>query len=331
MRRESTHRKKIRHARYAVLTILAVSLIVFIAISVLAVLNEGLGKFTATLESINPFYYLLALGCVFLSIMTGFPKWEMFIKKLGVRISSNKNFAIYMSMFSMDITPGRWGRAVVSYTINKLTKTDFAVTFPAVVADIFTDFLGFIAISLVASFLVQRYAIISITISVLLLIPFFFVYIKAPFDYVKRWFARFRRLRGTIRTAEMYFKSARSLDFGTYLYAMLFTIPSAVLAGMALYFVILGFGINIGPGFLPTVLFIYTSSLLIGMVTGIPGTLGVTDAALLSYLVVFFGGMGVTFGIASAITIFFRIASIWFTEGVSTGFLVYTMRYWKKQ
>ncbi|MGA3021070.1 MAG: hypothetical protein ABSD68_03925, partial [Candidatus Micrarchaeales archaeon] len=98
---------------------------------------------------------------------------------------------------------------------------------------------------------------------------------------------------------------------------------------LALYFVVLSFGINIGIVLFPTVLFIYTSSLLLGMITGIPGTLGVTDAALLSYLVAFFPNVGMSFGIAAAITILFRIASIWFVEGISTVFLVYTFRYWR--
>jgi len=326
---EQKYRERVRKARLAVLTILAFSLIIFIAIAALAVLNEGVDRFAATLDSINPFYFGLALLCALLSMVAGYPKWELFVKKLGVKIKRSKNLAIYLSMFSMDITPGRWGRAVVSYTLNRLTGTKFARTFPAVVADIFTDFLGFIAVTLVLSFLVQGYTMVSVVISVLLLIPFCFIYIEAPFDYIRKKLHRFKRLRWLFNVGELYFKSSRKIDTRTYAYAMLFTIPSVVLNGLALYFVMLSFGINVGIGFLPTVLFIYTSSLLIGMVTGIPGALGVTDAALLSYLTTFFAGAGVTFGIASAITIFFRIASLWFTEGFSTVFLVYTFRYWK--
>ncbi len=318
-----------RRARVAVLTILGLSLGMFVVIAALAMLNEGVGRFLATLSSINLFYYALALVCVLASSVVGFPKWSMFVRKLGIRIDWRKNFPIYLSMFSMDITPGRWGRAVVAYTLNRITGVRFGKTFPAVVADILTDFLGFIAVAVFFSFLVHAYALVSIVISVLLLIPFFFIYVRPPYEWVKRKLKKRKMLKGVFSVADLYFKSSRSLDAGTYAYAMLFTIPAVILSSLALYFVILSFGIGIAPELLPTVLFIYTSSLLIGMVTGIPGTLGVTDAVLLGYLVAFFGAAGITFGIAAAIVIFFRIASMWFTEGVSTVFLVYTMRYWK--
>ncbi|MDE1855042.1 MAG: flippase-like domain-containing protein [Candidatus Micrarchaeota archaeon] len=329
MAADHAYNERMRRARIAVLTILGLSIGMFIVIAVLATLNEGLDKFVATLESINPLYYSAALVCVLLSTIVGFPKWDMFVKKLGIHIPWQQNFAIYQSMFSMDITPGRWGRAVVAYTINRITGLRFGKTFPAVVADILTDFLGFISVAIVTSFLVRSYTLVSIVISVLLLIPFFFIYVRAPYEWVKRKLGVWRRLRGVFKTADIYFRSSRSLDAGTYLYAMIFTIPSVILSSLALYFVILSFGIALAPDLIPTILFIYTSSLLIGMVTGIPGTLGVTDAAMLGYLIAFFGSAGLTFGIASAIIIFYRIASMWFTEGVSTGFLIYTMRYWK--
>lgn len=328
MANDQAYSERMRRARFAVLSILGLSIAVFAVIAALAVINEGAGKFVSTLESINPLYYVLALASVMLSTAVGFPKWDMFVRKLGIHIPWQQNFAVYQSMFSMDITPGRWGRAVVAYTLNRITGMRFGKTFPAVVADILTDFLGFIAVALVTAFLVRSFTLISVVISVLLLIPFFFIYVRAPYEWVKRRVGNWRRLRGIFKTADMYFRSSRSLDAGAYAYAMLFTIPAVLLSGLALYFVILSFGINLDPGAMPTILFIYTSSLLIGMVTGIPGTLGVTDAAMLGYLIAFLGSDGVTFGVASAIVIFFRIASMWFTEGVSTSFLMYTMKYW---
>lgn len=316
-------------AKIAVLTILGLSIGMFVIIAALAMLNEGVNRFLSTLASINLFYYAVALACVFASSAVGFPKWSMFVRKLGIRIRWEQNFTIYLSMFSMDITPGRWGRAVVAYTLNRLTGVKFGRTFPAVVADILTDFLGFISIALVSSFLVHKYTIVSVVISVLLLVPFIFIYVKAPYRWIKRKLRKRKRFGRIFKVADLYFRSSRSIDAGTYVYAMLFTIPSVLLSGLALYFVVMSFGISIGPEFIGTMMFIYTASLLIGMVTGIPGTLGVTDAVMIGYLIAFMSDVGVTFGVASAIVIFFRIASMWFTEGMSTAFLLYTLRYWK--
>ncbi len=321
--------QKLDRAKYTVIAVLVLSVVIFVAIAALAILNEGVGKFAATLASINPFYYGLALLCVFLGNLIGFPKWDMFVRKLGVKIGRLANLEIYLSMFSMDITPGRWGRAVVSYTLNRHTGVRWARTFPAVVADIFTDFLGFVTIAFVSAFLVHTYALVSIVIGILLLVPFVFIYYRAPFEYLKGKLGKYERLAGFFETADTYFESHKLLSAGTYAYAMVFTIPAMLMSGLALYFVMLSFGVPIGVYYLPTVLFVYTSAMMIGMVSGVPGTLGVADAAFLGYLVAFFGGLGVTFGVASAITIMFRIASIWFVEVVSSVFLVRTMRYWK--
>lgn len=324
--------RKLDRAKYTVITILALSLAIFVAIALLAILNEGAGKFFGTLSSINPFYYSLALVCVIAGELLGFPKWELFIRKLGVRIDRLKNLEVYLSMFSMEITPGRWGRAVVSYTLNRHTGVRFARTFPAVVADIFTDFLGFVILALVSAFLVHTYALASLVIIGLLLVPFVFIYVRGPFEWLKGLLGGHKSFSGFFEIGDAYFDSNKLLGGGTYAYAMVFTLPSMLMNGLALYFVILSFGVPIGIGLLPTVLFVYTSAMLLGMVSGMPGALGLADAAFLGYLVTYFGAdFGVTLGVAAAITIMFRVASIWFVEGVGSVFLVRTMRYWKSR
>ncbi|MEM0074387.1 MAG: lysylphosphatidylglycerol synthase transmembrane domain-containing protein [Candidatus Micrarchaeaceae archaeon] len=325
---EREQAERLKKAKLTILGILLASLAVFSAIAILAIVNEGTDKFVSTLLSLNPMYYLAALVCVLLSDIIGFPKWDLFLRKLKIKIQKKKNFLIYLSMFSMDISPGRWGRAAVSYTVNRQTKATFGQTFPAVVADIFTDFLGFIVVAVFTAFMVHKYSEISIIISIILLIPFVFIFYEKPFKFLKKRFRKYRHAQSFFNIGDTYFKSKRLLSLGSYAFAMLFTIPAVILSGFALYFVILSFGIHIGISFFPTLLFVYTSALLLGMITGIPGTLGVTDIALVGYLTAFFPGLGITFGVAALVTIFFRIASIWFEEAITSLVLLYTMRYW---
>ncbi|EQD44332.1 hypothetical protein B1B_13560 [mine drainage metagenome] len=89
-----------------------------------------------------------------------------------------------------------------------------------------------------------------------------------------------------------------------------------------------GFGVPMSPNQIPVVLFIFSSSLVLGMATGIPGTLGVTDAALISQLQYFYSGV-IGLGLASAITIVFRIATVWFVQLFGFVAFLYTLRYWK--
>lgn len=333
--KKSDYKKAVHSARSAVYTILGLSFIVFVAIAAIAISNEGLYNFISTLKSVNIQLYALSLVIIFTSYTIRYPKWSMYLKKLGVRLPFSKNYIIYMSMYSMDMTPGRWGRAIVSYTINMLTKVRFAKTFPAVVADIFTDFLGFAVITNAMAIVVGKFVLLSFLITFLLIVPFFFIYVQRPFDYVKTKFKMFRkkfrflkRLDIIFYTATLYFKHNKKLRGTTFLYSMIFTIPSMLLNGMAFYITILAFGVPLSPTLIPTVLFIFTFSLVLGMISGIPGTLGITDAAMISQLQLFFPAT-ITLGLAAAITIFFRIASVWFVQGFGFVSLLYTMKYWK--
>ncbi len=331
----SDYRKAVGAARSAVYIIFALSLLIFIVIAAIAIYKEGAAQFIETMESINPWYFLLSLVIILFSYTMRYPKWSMYLHDLGVHIPTGRNFAIYMSMYSMDVTPGRWGRAIVSYTMNRLSGVRFARTFPAVVADIFTDFIGFAVLADLMAVVVGKFVIVSFIITFLLVVPFFFIYVEKPFRHVKGWLIKARRrwnflkrLDVVIYTATLYFKYNRRLGWKSFVFSMVLTVPSMFLNGMALYVTMLAFGVPLGASYVPIVLFIFSSSLVLGMVTGIPGTLGVTDAALISQLQIFFPST-INLGLASAITIFFRISSVWFVQGFGLTALLYTMRYWK--
>ncbi len=327
--KEAKYLEGVKKIRNVVFAILLASLFVFAAMAIFGIINDGIGRFVATLLSINITYYMLAFIVLFCGYLLRFPKWEFYMKRLKVKIGRWDNFMTYLSLYSMDITPGRWGRGVVSYTINRITGTSFAKTFSAVVADIFTDFLGFSVLALLSALLLHKYESVSLFIAAVLLLPFVFLFNRGPFLFIKKRFGHIKRLGGFFEAGEAYFKNNKMLGRKTYAYSMLFTVPSQLINGMALYMVILSFGIKIGVANIPAVLFIYSSSLLLGMITGIPATLGVTDAALVSYLTIFFSNDGINLGTATLITIFFRIVSVWFVEGFGFAAFFYTLKYWK--
>ena len=325
MKKEEQFRSRIKKIRYGILALILFSVVVFVAIAVLAVANEGLDNFVGSLLRINIYYLIAALLAVFVSYAMRFPKWQIYMRQLKVRISLKKSFLIYMSMFSMDITPGRWGRAVVSFTMNRATGARFSRTFPAVVADIFTDFVGFAIVAVLAVLFVNQYVYISIILIALTFIPFIFLYRERPFRYLRNRLGNMKILEGFFNAGNMYFRNKKMLNRRAYVYSIIFTVPSVILIGIALYLVILGFGASLGLEWLPAVIFIYCSSTLIGMASGSPGTLGVTDAALLGELSLL---LPIDFGIVAATTIIFRIATVWFVELFGFGSLIYTFRYW---
>jgi|GEM_PF-1213290 uncharacterized protein (TIRG00374 family) len=318
---------QMRSARKIIVMALLLSVVVYICFSIFAAYSSGAASFRKDIASISWIDYLAALVCVFLADVIAFPKWGLYCRRLGIKIGIAKNFAIYMSLNSMNIVPGRWGRAIASYLLKKTNGIRFASTLPAVVVDIFTDFAGFGIVAIAAALFVRGYLLISMVLVAILLLPFVFLFSRRAYRLVRRKLERFKILRKVLEGEDAYFRASRTFGLDVYLYSLLVTIPSTLLSALALYFVILTFGVHIGLGYLPTIVFIYCTVTLLGMVSGIPGSLGVADVSMLGLLLLFLQPFGIDLGIASLVTIFARIATLWWGELYGFGFLAYVVRY----
>lgn len=310
-----------------ILIVFVVSILVYVLFSAFSAYREGVADFKKDAVSIQWTYYLLALLAVFLADVIAFPKWYIYCKRLNIRISTWRNFMLYMSLNSMNIVPGRWGRAIASYLIRSMKGNRIASTFPAVVVDIFTDFLGFGIVAIVVAFLVNRYLLVSIVLIAILLLPFIFLFSRKAYRFIRKRLDSFKRLRSILDGEEAYFQASRLLGGDVYLYSLAITIPSTLLSAISLMFVMLAFGVPLTISYIPSVFFVYCTVTLLGMASGIPGSFGIADISLLGLLLLFFQPLGVDISTATLITIFTRIATLWWGELYGFGFLAYVARF----
>jgi uncharacterized membrane protein YbhN (UPF0104 family) len=297
----------------------AASFAVFIIIAFIG----GIGTVVRTILDSNLYIYLLAFLAVFLGILLRFGKWQYYLKTLELKVPLKKNLIVYLSLYSMNITPGMLGRVLVAYTISRLTDVKISSVVPIVTMDIFTDFMGTAVVAILAAIYFHQYVLYVLGLDILLIIPYAFILNDWFYRVIKRIFRNRRFLEMFTLYGDEYFASQSALNTPkTYAVSMAATIPATVLSAMALYFTLLATGIV--PHVAGTI-FIYTSAHIFGMATAIPGNIGVTDGALVALL-------GSTFhlstGVASAVTIMTRFATLWF--GISLGgvLLIYTFRYW---
>ena len=327
---KKTYTETLNKAKYFVFLFLFISFCISVVIAASAILKSGYVSFISALASFNPQYFLAAVFVVFLSFNIRFPKWYMFIKRLGVKVSLFRNYMVYLSLYSMNVTPGRSGRLVASYTLNKVANAPVGRTAPAVVADLFTDFMGYMIVTVSAALIVGQYLIVSIIASALLLLPFIILFNDSLFKYVKFRIGKGgKRFKRFFDFGDAYFENTKLINKRTYIKALVFAVPSELMSGLALYFIIMGFGVHvmISPlDFIPLVIFIYSSSVLFGIISGIPGTIGVTELGILGYLTLL---LQISYPVAAAITILFGLSNLWFTEFAGFGALAYTARYWK--
>lgn len=314
--------KLVSRLRLFVVLGLVASFVVFLLVA----LFGGFSNVIVTIEHANALYYLLAFVSVFFGYVIRYGKWEYYMRLLKIKVKMTKSFLIYLSAYCMDLTPGRVGRVVAAYTLKKVTKIKFMSIVPIVTMDLFTDFFGFAILALATAIYVGKYLVYIAAFDLVLIIPFVLVINPWIFDYVKS-----KRKKGFISKkieehGKNYYMSQNKLNKPSiYLGSLVFTVPADILNAMGLYFSLLAVGVK--PRIIVS-LFIFSTSQIFGMVSTLPGSIGVADATLVGLLKTMLGLSSTT---SSAVTIMARIATLWFGVLLGMLVLVYTTRYWKNQ
>jgi uncharacterized protein (TIRG00374 family) len=274
----------------------------------------------------NPFIYILAFVTVFIGYIIRFGKWDYYMKTLGLKVPIRKSLSVYLSVYSMNITPGKIGRIVAAYTLKKITKIKFMYIAPLVTMDIFTDSLGMALFALAIAIYVNKFIIYIILADIILLFPFIFLLDDWFFRILKKRFKNIKKgiLMLLFIYGDEYYASQSMLNKPkVYLTSILYSLPSAFLNSLALFIVLLSLGVS--PA-LSNSLFTFASSQLYGMISAIPGNMGITDGFMISSL----GSiMNLNYTTSSAATIMTRFSTLWFGVILGWIFLMYTFKYWK--
>jgi len=89
-------------------------------------------------------WVFVACGLSFLNYCIRFLRWERYRAILGIRMTRMTSFRIYLSGLALTVTPGKMGEAFRSILIQREDGTPIARSAPMVVAERFTDLLGFL-------------------------------------------------------------------------------------------------------------------------------------------------------------------------------------------
>lgn len=318
---KSQYFKLVRAARNFVIVMLTLSIAVILGIAIFS--EGGLLDVLGTIATMNPLLFAAAIGSVFLGYMMNFFKWRYYLHVLKIRLPLRKNFAIFMSLYAMELTPGRIGRVVSAYTVKRVSRKKFMAVLPIVSIDIFSEYLGFMVLSIAIGILFPSSLLFIVPVAIALALPFLFIMSPWLFNLLKRKivYGRFAELLSFY--GEEYFAAQSKVsNRRVYGVSMLFSIPGAIFNALALYLVLIGLGIK--AAVLNSFL-VYVLSTLIGYISFIPGAVGSTDLSMLALITSTFSTDGT---MAAAATILTRIATLWFAVAIGTAFLFYTFKYW---
>ncbi|PHQ96310.1 MAG: hypothetical protein COB40_08620 [Marinosulfonomonas sp.] len=252
-------------------------------------------------------------------------RWHIFTRRLKIGTGFWQDVRHFLGGFALIATPGRVGELVRMRWIRRETGRSFEKSAPLVLIDRASDLSSMAVILGIAAALSNTTLIGAVPVSILALIGAFVVtrprlllgIIDTGYRLARRWPRLFARARTSARALNN-FSDPKFLG----LTIVLGTVGWFAEA-YAFYLVLGWMGSDIS---LATAAGIFVFSVMVGGLTGAPGGVGGTDAALVALLTL----EGVPLHISLAATAIIRITTLWFA--ISIGLIVFPVaeRYSKK-
>jgi uncharacterized protein (TIRG00374 family) len=243
-----------------------------------------------------------------------FLRWNLLLKNSAIDIPLKDNFMIFISGFALGVTPGKVGELIKAQLLKNKFNIPRSKTAPLVIVERFYDFFAIAIISLFG-ILVFEYSIYIFTIlSVGIIIFLTITSSEKLFLKFLQKIEKIKFLRNFSSELPKSFtiiqKSTRGKIFPlSIILSVIFWILDSIIA----YLTLLAFGIDIIDYFV--LMSIYTSSIILGVISFLPLGIGVVEGSMVGFLSL----NGIEFPLATAIVVFIRFFTRWI--GVMAGFL----------
>ena len=247
----------------------------------------------------------LALG----NYIMRFGRWEMYLRRQGVRVPVMSSVIVFGAGLSLSITPAKLGELVKSYLLKEMHDIPAPRTAPIVVAERVTDLIALLVLSIigVAAYGIDRTLVIaaSAIIGLGLVLLAWPTPTHALIDLVTRP-ERLRKLREPLHeTLRGLGALCRPLPL---VVATLIAVPAWGLECIGFALICNAFpGAHVDFGL---AMVIYAGTTIVGALSFLPGGLGVTEGAMTASLVK--GAAKLDPSTAVAATLLTRLATLWF-------------------
>ena len=292
-------------------------LIIFFALAVYVAMGiyADIGQLTVAIQSFHWPYFILLLFFTSVGYFLRYVKWDIFLKKAGVRLSFKQNLFVFISGLSMIVTPGKLGEVWKGWLIKDISGDDLSRTVPVVILDRVTDVLSLVILS-AFGILSYREGIYLLVILLFLILVF---YISVTSKIISEKMIRIvenkaRKFSGNIKGMHGTFQ--RLMETKVFISLSLLNVLAWFCECLGFYFVILGFDRSLS---VPLSTFIFSFASLAGGVSMIPGGIGLAEVTITGFLQHY--GFSPSIAIGTAIVV--RFGSFWY--GVVLGLVVYLL------
>ena len=257
----------------------------------------------------------LILITIFASWMLLFVRWNILTKKHEIQIKTKESLLVYLSGFSLSISPVKSGELIKSIILKNNFNIKRSKTVPIILLERFYDILGTFAVAMIGiTFLGLDSGIVLFLVLAIIIFIFSILYSKKSFrsilwlltriKYFNKYSTNLEESHDIIRKS-----STTQIICGCTILTILFRIVEAV--GISLVFLAVGF--NLIEFF--QLASIYSASIILGSISMSPGGLGVTEGSFAGMLTLH----GFDLQAALILAIIIRFFTLWF--GVIVGFI----------
>lgn len=268
------------------------------------------------------------LVLILMNYLLRFLKWEIYLHQLDLpHPSPPQSGLVFLSAFSMAITPGKLGEVIKGVFLKRLSGTPVSQTTAVVATERITDLLGMLALASIGlvQFSYGRPILALAAIGTIALV----LLLRRP-NLVARIASRIEAwpLVGGSAQHAVAFTGATSqlmgprLLLGTTLLSMLSWFGEC----LALLLILYGLGLDLSWQLLLTATFIWAAGSVFGAVSLLPGGLGVAEASVAGMLILLVNDPEITRSTAAAATLLIRFATLWFAVLLGLGALMLLLR-----
>lgn len=283
-----------------------------VVVSVVIVLSDA-SALAAAFRAFNWWLTPLVIGLILLNYTLRFAKWQYYLRIVGVSGLSRRDSAmIFVSGFTMVMTPGKLGELLKAYLIRTRSGAPLSSTIPCVLIERLTDGLatllligvGVIVFPFGWPLFVGGLIAAAIVLSIL-----------QRESLIARILRRLEqtRLERRVRALEELYTSTRFLLAPKPLLVAI-GVGTVSWFGECVAFLLILTGLGIDPSWrlLLAATFVFGASAWFGALSLLPGGLGAAEASAAALLLLTIDDPLLTGSAAGAATLLMRFATLWF-------------------
>ena len=241
-------------------------------------------------------------------------RWQILLKKNDINIPIKKSFLLFLGGMSMSITPGHVGELIKSQLMKTIYNIPRTKTAPIIFVEKFYDLTGAIIASIIGIIILGMDTnLILISVSILIVI-IFLTYYRPIFEFILKRVTKtkfFSKYSENLSDSYEIVRNSTTPQISSISFGL--SVLYWIIISVAVHFILLSFGIE-SISVLKTIS-IYSSSVIIGAISFIPGGLGITEGSLIGL----FSLEGIDISLALILSVMIRILTMWYS--VSIGFI----------